>query len=106
MTRLCGSLLLIAATLPTACGAADPIHSERAIEHPTEERSAIYPVEGPEAFTPCGWLRMPNGKTDYLPCPSTAARSPISDPPEDELDFTSPPVTDPRPDPPGDPPPM
>lgn len=105
--RSVGLLALLAgAVLQFACGSAGDLELARDDDPPAEERFANYPVEGPGAATPCGWLPMPNGQTDYLPCPSTAARSPISDPPDQEYDdLVGPPPVDPRPDPPGDPPP-
>ncbi len=98
--------LLIVAVVQLACGGAGDLDTERAVDRGEPERFANYPVEGPGYATPCGWLPMPNGQTDYVPCPSAEARSPISDPPDQEYDDLLGPVVDPRPDPPGDPPPL
>ncbi len=103
-----GSIVLIAAVLVTACGASEPRRVEQGPDNATEERSTNYTVDAAEAVVVCGWLSMPTGGLEYVPCPSMGPRSPISDPPaSDEDDLGAVPGSlDPRPEPPGDPPPM
>lgn len=108
MTEAHRPTLLLAAVLLISCGGSDGSPAEpRGVDDRTTERWVDYPVTDPGAPTICGWLTMPNGRIDYVPCPSDEPRSPVSDPPlEDHHDVTLPGARDPRPAPPGDPPPF
>jgi len=103
------SIAWIAAMFVSACGASSEPPSLDFHEPETnEDRSSSYSVTAPGAPSPCGWIVMPNGGSEYVACPSSVMRSPISDPPADEEDGLGmvPGRFDPRPEPPGDPPPM
>jgi hypothetical protein len=105
MTGARTSTLMIGAMLLVACGSSDGTRVAPEIEKATEERSSNYAVTNVEGTTPCGWLEIPNGGTEYVPCTSEGLRSPISDSPETDDEWMGPPAGfDPRPEPPGDPP--
>lgn len=108
MTEARGPRLLLATILLVSCGGSAGSPAEPgAIDDTTTERHVDYPVTDPGPPTICGWLTMPNGRLDYVPCPSDAPSSPVSDPPlEDRHDVPLPGAPDPRPAPPGDPPPF
>ena len=103
-----GSIVLIAAVLVAACGGSEPRRVDQGPDSPTEERSTNYTVNAAGPAAVCGWVLMPTGDSEYVPCPSMSKGSPISDPPaSDEDDLGAVPGSlDPRPEPPGDPPPM
>lgn len=108
MTEAHGPKLLLAVFLLISCGGSDGSPAVSETDHDTTtERDVDYPTTDPGAPTICGWLTMPNGRLDYVPCPSDEPRSPVSDPPlEDRHDVPLPGAPDPRPAPPGDPPPF
>lgn len=101
------TLLMISAMLFAGCGSADGRRVEPEVERTTAPRASSYVADSVEGSTPCGWLTLPKGGTEYVPCPREELPSPISDSPENDDEFMGPPAgLDPRPEPPGDPPPL
>lgn len=98
-------MLLMASTLLSACGASPGGVVDDEANQTTPDRSSTYVGAKEGASTPCGWVPMPTGEDEYVPCPSRTVRSPISDPPAEEQEHELPQGFE-RPEPPGDPPPM
>ena len=108
MAGLSASMLFLGVLLVAGCGsAADGTRVEPEAAKPTEQRDSVYTTTNVPGGTPCGFIEMPNHGTEYVPCPSEGIPSPISDSPANDGEFAGPPPGfDPRPEPPGDPPPM
>lgn len=98
---MAASMLFVA-----ACGGAAPDAVEEEPRETPAERPTAYASEPGAAPTICGWVPMPNGPDEYVACPSQEMSAPISDPADND-EYGAPRGTfDPRPEPPGDPPPM
>jgi hypothetical protein len=107
MTDAVRAMLLMASVFAMACGGAPPDVVEQRQDEPVRDRSSTYSVPVEAAPSPCGWIELPRGALEYVPCPTEGAPSPISDPPGEDEGYGAVPGTfDPRPEPPGDPPPM
>jgi hypothetical protein len=107
MTAAVRAMLLMASTFAIACGGAPPDAVEQGPGETPNDRSSTYSVTVDDSPSPCGWIELPRGALEYVPCPTESMSSPISDSPENDGEFgASPGPFDPRPEPPGDPSPM